>query len=145
MSFRTDIAQELKKIGHDPVTLRKFAVVMAGALTVVGAVIFFKDAQPEWAYGFWGAAIGFLGVGLAWPRVLRPVHFLWMALASVLGWWVSRVILALLFYLVMTPIGLLLRMAGRDLLDQKLDRQAASYWIRRQTGPNRREHYERLF
>lgn len=68
-------------------------------------------------------------LGAAIPAVLKPIYSVWMALAVVLGFIMTRVILTIVFYLVVTPIGLIMRAVGRDPLDRKLDSNASSYWL----------------
>ena len=53
-------------------------------------------------------------LGLLWPRVIRPVYVGWMVLAFPIGWTVSQAMLAVMFYGLFTPIGLLFRLIGRD-------------------------------
>ena len=52
-----------------------------------------------------------------------------------LGWLNTRLILGLVFYLMITPLGLLIRLAGTDLLDEKIDKKAESYWKKRPPAP----------
>jgi len=68
-----------------------------------------------------------------------------MLIAVVMGWVMSRVILGILFYLAITPVALILRLRGKDLLDIKLDPAAASYWKHRANEPKSRTHCERQF
>lgn len=70
-------------------------------------------------------------LALAAPKVLEPANRLWMKLGLLLGRIVNPIILSLMFFLVFTPIALLLRLFGRDLLRFRGDTQASSYWITR--------------
>jgi hypothetical protein len=76
---------------------------------------------------------------------MKPVYTAWMLFAFVLGWINTRVLLGAFFYLVMTPLGLILRWTGKDLLDERIDRSAASYWIKRERKPFDRKRLERMF
>jgi hypothetical protein len=70
------------------------------------------------------------------PGILHPFNRAWMAFGLLLSRITNPIITALLFYLVFTPVGLLLRLAGKDLLRLRREPQAASYWIeRRPPGP----------
>lgn len=60
--------------------------------------------------------------------MLRPVYRVWMGLAVVLGTIMTRVLLTLVFALLVVPIGFALRLAGKDLLDRRLDRARTTYW-----------------
>jgi hypothetical protein len=68
-----------------------------------------------------------------------------MGLAVVLGYFMSRIILSLVFYLVVTPIGLLLKISGKDILNQKWNTKADSYWRKRDTKPADKKQYEKLY
>jgi len=83
--------------------------------------------------------------GATLPRALKHVYIGWMALAIVLGFFVSNVLLTLFFFLVITPIGLAARCFGNDFLRLKLDRSAPSYWIRRPPRQKSPADYERQF
>ena len=83
------------------------------------------------------------------PGLLAPVERFWMGpvvrVASRIGDVVSRVFLAILFYLVFTPIGFVLRRLHRDPLDRGLDDARSSQWIKRAPEPVDRARYEQLF
>lgn len=92
-----------------------------------------------------GASLAALGVVLAAlgtfaPAALRIPSRLWWKLAHALGWVNSRVLLSLLFFLVLTPVGLLFRLIGRDPLSQRGKGTTWSAYPRRA-----RDHYERMF
>ena len=85
-------------------------------------------------------------LGAVLPRSLKWVYVAWMTLAMVLGAIVSTILLVLLFYLVVTPIGLIARLAGKDFLSRKLDSKASSYWILRDIAqPKAKHEHERQF
>jgi hypothetical protein len=79
------------------------------------------------------------------PKTLKPLQKAWMASALVIGFVMSRLILGILFYLVMTPIGLLMKLFGKDLLDERLEKEKASYWIERGKDAIAAESYEKQF
>ena len=68
-----------------------------------------------------------------------------MTLALVLGFIMSHIILALVYYLVLTPIGFFMRILGKDPLTLKSDPNADSYWIKREKKEWSRENYEKMF
>ncbi|OZA25390.1 MAG: hypothetical protein B7X93_10905 [Hydrogenophilales bacterium 17-61-9] len=85
-----------------------------------------------------GIALAFLAISLIVPRWLAPLNRLWMKFGELLHRIVSPVILGIMFFGVITPVGLLMRLAGKDLLRTKFDRDAPSYWIRREPpGPEK--------
>lgn len=85
-----------------------------------------------------GIALAFLAVALIVPKWLAPLNRLWMKFGELLHRIVSPVILGIMFFGVITPVGWLMRLAGKDLLRTKFDRDATSYWIPREPpGPEK--------
>lgn len=73
------------------------------------------------------AALGAAAV----PAILRPLYVVLTAVGLPIGWVVSHVVLAVVYYLVITPIGLAMRLVGRDPMHRRFERERSSYWIRR--------------
>jgi hypothetical protein len=94
-----------------------------------------------------GAAALLAAIGLAAPAVLKPFYKGWMILAVMMGWVMTRVVLTLVYYLVLTPIAFLGRVFGEQFLQLKLKRtgETTSYWIRRSGPPRDKSDYERQF
>lgn len=85
-----------------------------------------------------GISIGFLAISLLFPALLGPLNRAWLKFGALLHSITSPIILGVMFYLVITPIGLLMRLAGKDLLRLKFDPDSPSYWIRREPpGPDK--------
>ena len=79
----------------------------------------------------------FVAVSIAMPRVLAPLNRLWTGLGSLMHRVVNPIVMGVLFFITVTPMGLLMRAFGRDPLRLKLEREAISYWIpRHPTGPS---------
>jgi len=86
-----------------------------------------------WALGL---AAAFLALALVRPALLAPLNALWTRLGLVLHKIVNPLVLGLMFYAVLTPTALLLRLFGKDLVGRDFDRQRTSYWVERQPpGP----------
>ena len=123
--------------------LRRFGLTVAvplALLTIWGA----WRGHPLLSALLGGLALGLGGLALLAPRLLRPVHKGWMRGAEALGWFNTRLLLGLVYYLVMTPIGLLLRWVGRDPLDRRL-KDRPSYWIARTLQADPKGTMERRF
>lgn len=84
-------------------------------------------------------------LGTIAPKLLRPFYWAWMGLAVVLGFFMSRVILTIFFFLVIVPVGLVFKVIGRDALHRKLDRSAATYWIDKEYLIEDRTRLEKFF
>jgi hypothetical protein len=124
--------------------LRHFGLLVGGVLVALG--LFFLVRQKAY-YLFFLLPGGALVVsGLLFPKALKHVYIAWMTMAIVLGFVVARVILTLFFFLVVTPIGWICRLAGKDFLRLKLDPNVQTYWIpRRRRKAESQEEYEQQF
>lgn len=80
---------------------------------------------------FTGLSAVILVVALARPALLNPLNRAWMKFGAVLHAIVNPVVLGAMFFLLITPIGIAMRLFGRDALRRRLDRTAQSYWIKR--------------
>jgi hypothetical protein len=76
-----------------------------------------------------------MALALAWPRSLTQVYRFWMSVGEVLGWINTRLILSVLFYLLFTPMGLFMRLRGKDPMRRTLTPEAESYRVVRQPRP----------
>jgi hypothetical protein len=123
--------------------LRNFGLTIAAGLAVLGALLLWRG-RPFYPY-FFAAGGVFLVLGLAAPLALGPFRTVWMRFAELLGWVMTRVVMVVIFFVVVTPIGLVARASGRDLLQLKLDRDAKTYWLPVETEDRSREHYERQY
>ena len=94
--------------------------------TVIGTILLYKG-RGTFPY-FYGAA-GFFGFfAAAAPMVLLPLYRVWIRFAGALGRFNTKLLLGAVFFLVVTPIGLALKMTGKDVLDEKIDKNADTYW-----------------
>ena len=109
--------------------LREFGLI-AGALFVALFGLLFPwmrhHAHPIWPFALGGFLIA---AGAAYPRILRWPFRGWIFLGAILGWVNSRIILSLLFYLVVTPMGFVMRLLGRDPMNRKREPQTESYRV----------------
>jgi len=134
---------EFKAIKSGKKELREFGLTIGAILVILGVVALLRSKA---AYPYL-LAMGFLlaALGLTIPQVLKPLQKAWMAFSIVLGFVMSRVILAIVFYAVMTPMGLLTRILGKDILDQRMDRKEVSYWKKRAGPRKEKASYENQY
>ena len=134
---------EVRGVSGDRKTLRSFGLLMAIALGVIGSIVLWRGGEA-WIW-LWILAALFLVAALALPHALAPVHKFWMGLAIPLGWLMTRLILTLVYFVAITPIGLVGRLFGKSFLEQKIDRSLASYWEPREDRSRGKENYRRQF
>jgi len=138
------ILHDLKELRTGTAELRKFGLLVGAVFCLIGLWLGIRG-RPAHPW-FWTPGALLIVLGAAWPASLKQVYIAWMALAMALGFIVSHVILAVFFYAVITPIGLVARLAGKDFLGLKLDRGANSYWIARdREKPKTPTEYENQF
>ncbi|UCG48054.1 MAG: hypothetical protein JSU94_21570 [Phycisphaerales bacterium] len=124
--------------------LRKFGLTMAAALAVIGGFLLWRQ-KGYYPYLFC-VSILLLLAGLLAPSALKPVQKIWMTLAVMMGWFMTRLILISLFYLVLTPTALLMRLLGKDMLDIRFQGDSrSSYWIAREARQPKKSDYEKQF
>ncbi|PKN89123.1 MAG: hypothetical protein CVU51_01955 [Deltaproteobacteria bacterium HGW-Deltaproteobacteria-1] len=138
------IIEEIKNIKSETSDLKKFGLLIGAILFLGSFYLFWKQQQP---YAVAGFILGVVFAALAFvrPVVLKPLQKVWMAMAVVMGFVMSRIIVAVIFYGMVTPIGLAGRVAGKKFLDLKMDKAAASYWIGRDQAKTEKSAYERQF
>ena len=117
---------------------------MTAGLGLMGLWLWHGGNGPG-AWGLAGVAAFFLGSGLFYPPVLRPLWRGWMLVARVLGFVNTHILLALVFYTLFTATGAIMRIFRRDPLDRRFEPERPSYWSRREVPLLPRDHYERQF
>lgn len=128
MSWINDTKSELLKLDVSTKSLRKFGLVVGGVFLLIFLWFYFQESDLLYSYIFLILAAPLMVLGLLIPKSLKSIYKAWMGAAFAIGWVVSRVILFILFYLVILPIGLVSRIFGKDFLNVKLDKQEETYW-----------------
>ena len=137
------VIKEIKSIRSGKAELRKFGLTIGLVCGLLYALMLWQGRDDYPIFLILG--IGFLVLGILLPVALRPVYLLWMGFAACMGWVMTRVILVLLFYLVVTPVGLLGRLFGKDFLSRCFDREASSYWLPKKDKKFEKDGYENQF
>ena len=135
--------EEIKNIKSEKSDLRNFGITVGIILLVISGFLFWKEIESFQIF----LAIGIILflTAIAIPAVLKPVYWIWMIFAIILGWFMTRVILSLLFYVVFTSIGLTLRFFGKQFLELRWDKSKESYWNFRTNEHLKKENYEKQF
>jgi len=114
---------------------RSFGFVFCAIFVIIGLWPLLSSEGPR----LWSLVIaaGFLGVALLRPVLLSPLNRLWFKFGLLLNKVVNPLIMGLVFYITVTPIGLIMRVLGKDLLGLRLSKDSESYWIHRDPpGPS---------
>jgi hypothetical protein len=111
-----------------------FGVLCMAFFGLVGLSVLRKTHELRDAGIVWGIAAVAVAVYFVAPPLRRPVYVGWMYAVYPLSWVISHALLAIIFFGVITPIGLVMRLVSRDSLGRALDRSAASYWTPHDPG-----------
>ena len=139
------LLEEIKNIKSEKRDLRNFGITIGIALGILGGLLWWRGRDTYSYFLIFSAA--FILFGLVMPALLKPLQKAWMTLAVIMGWFMTRLILAVLFYLVFTPIGILSKLFGNKFLDLKVEKSNKSYWIykEKETLPFNKSKYEKQF
>jgi hypothetical protein len=122
--------------------LRDFGFLITAVLVVLGLLGLFKGSARWVPFMVSGGAV--LLISLTAPVLFKPFYHVWMGLAAVLSYVMTRVILGLLFYTLFSVIGIGARILRRDLLDERLGDEP-SYWRPRHSRPVDRRFFQKQF
>jgi len=126
--------------------LRKFGFIMGAMFALMFGLLFpwiFDKSAENWPIWPFIVLAIFWVVALLAPQILKPVNEIWLKIGNVLGWINSRIILGIMFFALIFPLGLILKVFGKDSMNRKFNDNIKSY--RRNTKPRKKEHLERPF
>ena len=120
--------------------LRQFGLLVGGAFAVLAAIAFFRHKPTVVPGIFGGIGAALILTGLAVPAVLSKVYTAWMGLAALLSKVTTPIFMGVIYFVIISPVGVLMRAAGRN----KLKSTGDTVWFTRPSG-ERRGDLERQF
>lgn len=123
---------------------QRFGLGLALLFSVLAAAAFFRG-RPDIAQRYYPVALALAALALLFPPPLWPLQRLAALIIRGIAWLNTQVMLALVFYLVFAPVGIVLRILGRDMLDRKIQPNRDSYWIPREGKDYRPEDDEKQY
>ena len=135
------IKRRWNHIEAEPKTVQKFGFILSGILFVLGFLAFFRGHHQFWFEWPLGTLIFYLS--FSGSKIVTYIYRAAMLATEPISWVLLRLSLGIFYYLILSPVGLIMRSSGKDMLDERIDRQAPSYWKKHVAKP--REQYERLF
>lgn len=137
------LKEELKHIDASDKAVRKTGITVGIVLIAIAFILWWVGKN---SFVYFSAAGGiFIILSYIAIPLLRPFHKLWIGLSLVLGFIMSRIILTILFYLVVTSIGLLAKLVGKKFMPLSFDKKATTYWEKRENTVKQQIDYERQF
>lgn len=124
--------------------IKKFGFGLTALLCIIGGWHCYKGHVNiyVWFFGFAGLVIT---LAFFAPIILKPIFKVITTVGNAIGWVNTRIILGIIFYIVFTPIGLISKLIGKDLLRERIDKDAKSYWVTKDAGLLAKERFEKQF
>ena len=121
-----------------------FGFIMASFCGLLGGIFFFFTAQLTVAYVLW--TIGVVVAGLYYLSLAfrRPMYLVWMYAIFPLGWVISHLLFAVVYFLIITPIGGIMRLCGRDSMQRKSKDALTTYWVEHRTGKQLDQYFKQF-
>ena len=135
--------EEIKNIKSKKNDIRNFGLIIGAVLIAIVMLLFWKEKQSYHILMTVGVVL--CVTSLILPVILKPFYFAWMTFAVILGWIMTRVILSLIFYGIITPIGLFSRLVGKEFLNLKLNKTENTYWNHRRKHSLKKANYKKQF
>jgi hypothetical protein len=130
--------------------LRWFGLLLLPFFALISAWLSWRHGSPYYfhspllTFAVLGLSAVAAIVALAAPQRLRWVYVGWMLAAYPIGWTVSHVLMAIIFFLVITPFGAIMRATGYDPMQRRFDRNATTYWEPRPTAPENKRYFRQF-
>jgi|TARA_B100000315_G_scaffold59528_1_gene54002 multisubunit Na+/H+ antiporter MnhG subunit len=135
--------EEIKNIKSEKSDFRKFGITVGIILIIVGGFLYWKEKESFQI--LLTAGVVLLILGLTIPVILKPIYWVWMIFATIIGWFMTKLILSLLFYVILTPIGLIPRLIGKQFIGLKWNKKYSTYWNYRSGVVFEQERCEKQF
>ena len=134
----------MAKLRSEIKDLKQFGSALTGILMVFGVVNFLKG-RASWYPWFFSLSGAMILLVLIAPRRIKPIFIIFTKVAHAIGWVNTRVILALIYFIFVTPIAIVMRIFGKDPLDRSIDKNEMSYWAKREAAKPAKEKLEKQF
>jgi hypothetical protein len=135
--------EDIKNIKYAKSDLRSFGFTIGIILIIISGLLFWKNIQTFQYFLYVGVILFVLAITI--PVILRPIYQVWMIFALIFGWLMTRLILAILYYTILTPIGFFSRLLGKQFLELRWNKKETTYWNYRSEADYKIERYFKQF
>lgn len=108
---------------------------------IIGAILSRRFGLVGAAYGLWMVAGIAIAVYYAIPAIRKPMYRAWLYSVFPIGWVMSHLLLGIVYYLILTPIGLAMNALGYDPMHRRIDPTAETYWIDREPAVDYQQYF----
>ena len=135
--------EEIRNIKSGKKELRNFGFTIGIVLLLIAGVLFYKNNNLFISFAY--IAVVFIVLGFLIPQLLKPIYFIWMIFAVVIGWIMTRLILSVLFFVIISIIRLIACIFGKSFLELNISKDSKSYWNHRFSDVEMNQDYEKQF
>ena len=135
-----DLAEEIRNIKSSEKELRRFGWTLG--IFLAGFAGFVAWRHKLTLAPLIAASVFFIFFAVVLPKALRPIQKAWMTVAMLVGWVMTRVLLSVFYYLVLSPIAWIRRCTSKQTLDLKYPDPSESFWIERDHEQDDKKRYE---
>tara|TARA_Y100001970_G_C14208585_1_gene845528 strand:- start:178 stop:591 length:414 start_codon:yes stop_codon:yes gene_type:complete len=135
--------EEIRNIQSGKKELRNFGFTIGIVLLLIAGVLFYKNNNLFISFAYIAGV--FIVLGFLFPQLLKPIYFIWMIFAVVIGWIMTRLILSLLFFVIITFIRLIAGILGKSFLKLNQSKESKSYWNNRVGQLEKNQDYEKQY
>lgn len=143
MSWIDDVKYELDKLDLSLKSLKKFGLTIGIIFIIVSLwMIFFNSFSNIVSFALLIAGSFLFINGMFFQKKLASIYKFWMGIAFVLGWFVSRILLSIIFAFLITPIALIAKLFSKSFLSLSFDKKVDTYWIKKE---NSKINYKKMY
>ena len=135
--------EEIRNIKSGKKELRNFGFTTGIVLLLIAGVLFYKNNNLFISFAYIAGV--FIVLGFLFPQLLKPIYFIWMIFAVVIGWIMTRLILSILFFVIISIIRLIAGIFGKSFLELNISKDSKSYWNHRFSDVEMSQDYEKQF
>ena len=135
--------EEIRNIKSGKKELRNFGFTIGIVLLLIAGVLFYKNNNLFISFAYIAGV--FIVLGFLFPQLLKPIYFIWMIFAVVIGWIMTRLILSVLFFVIISIIRLIAGIFGKSFLELNISKDSKSYWNHRFSDVEMSQDYEKQF
>ena len=135
--------EEIRNIKSGKKELRNFGSTIGIVLLLIAGVLFYKNNNLFISFAYIAGV--FIVLGFLFPKLLKPIYFIWMIFAVVVGWIMTRLILSVLFFVIISIIRLIAGIFGKSFLELNISKDSKSYWNHRFSDVEMNQDYEKQF
>lgn len=137
------MVEEIRKIKGSKKELKYFGITIGIVLQILSLFFLFYNIGSWYALIFIGLIFVFCGLFI--PKFLSIFYWPWMFFSIIIGWIMTRIILTILFYIIVSPIGLIFKIFGKKFLELKWDNEQESYWNIRENKILEKQNYRNQY